>query len=115
MVSSESQAMPGPAAVRRACNKSFTAMSAAVTGDPWPLVQVLTDVPNMESASAPASRTAAVNVSARLARSSASLARNGQTLHQHRRRVGAIAEYEIVCRLEVGKHLAEMPGDRHFA
>src|SRR5262249_10327617 len=39
-----------------------------------------------------ASRTAAFKTPARLARSSASLARNGQALNPHRRRVGAIAE-----------------------
>src|ERR1700751_5111067 len=115
MVSSESQAMPGPAAVRRACNKSFTAMSAAVTGDPWPLVQVSTAVPNMESASAPASRTAAVKISASAARSPASLSGNGQSFDPHRRRVGAVAKDEIGGRFEVGEYVAEIPGDGDLA
>src|SRR5262249_38775308 len=107
--------MPGAAAVRRSGRKSLTAISAAGTGEPWPFVPVFPSLPNMERASAPASRTAAFKMLSSMLRSSVSLARNGQTLHAHGRRVGAVAEYEVVGRLQLGENIGEISRDGHLA
>src|SRR5579863_7681173 len=109
MLSSESQAIPGSIAVRRSRSNLSTAMSASLTGDEAPLVHCLSGVPNSDSANAPASRTAAAKPSARRTASDDSLAGNSQTLHAHGRRVGAVAENEIVCRCEAFEDLRQMP------
>ena len=87
------------AAVRRSRSRRSTAMSASVTGESPCLVQLLELRANgLGSASAPASRTIAASSSLSAARAIGSGARNGQSFHPHGRRIGAVAEFEIVGR-----------------
>src|ERR1700751_372112 len=90
-------------------------MSASQTGDDdGPLVHCLIGLPNIDRAKLPASRTGALSCAAARAEISAvplaSMAGNGETLHAHGRRVGGIAEDQIVGRLKTGKHLGEVSG-----
>src|SRR4029079_6548929 len=88
------------------------AISASHTGDDPFLVQRRNGPRKVFSASSPASRTAANNKS----RSASGLpAGNGETLHADGRRIGAVAELEIVCRRQRGEHLGEIAGNRNFA
>src|ERR1700722_9309178 len=99
----------------RSRSKLSSAMSASDTGDcASPLVQFFSGVLNIESASAPASRTLAWSRAACRCRST-SLAGNSQALYADGRRVGAVTEHEIVGRHEALEDLREMPGDGHLA
>src|SRR5579872_1736051 len=102
-------------AVSRSWSSRSTAMSASVTGEDSPLVQLLSGVRNIESASAPASRTLAASRAAVCVRSATSVAGNSQTLHPQCRCIGAIAEAEIVGRRQAAEHFQEVAGNRHFA
>src|SRR5580700_5525246 len=99
----------------RSRNSLSTAMSASQTGDEAPLVQFFKGVPNMERASAPASRTLDARCWAARARSTVSVARNSQALHADGRSVGAVAEGKIVRRFETLEHFEQLPGDRDLA
>src|SRR5262249_38654044 len=106
--------------IRRSCSKASTAMSASQTGDDdGPLVHCLIGLPNIDSANSPASRTAALSCAAARAEisvaPSASMAGNGETLHAHSRRIGAIAEDEVIGRLKLGEHLGKVSSYRDLA
>src|SRR6195952_4505430 len=101
-------------------------MSASDTGDDAPLVQFFTSVRNSDSASAPASRTAATSnaesrfkTPARAENSSltasALASANRQPLDAQRRCIDAVTEFQIVGRGERLEHLDQMPCDRHLA
>src|SRR5581483_2754161 len=108
--------MPPPGAVSRRRNNSSTAISASLTGDSdGPLVQFFSGVWNSERASAPASRTALASRAANGTRSSTSVACNSEALHAQRRRIGAVAEGQVVRRREACEHFVEMAGDGDFA
>src|SRR6202030_1521039 len=90
--------------------------SASDTGDKAsPLVQFFNGVLNIDSASAPASRTASARRAACRSRSTTSVAGNSQALHAHGRRIGAVAEDEVVSRGEALEYFAQMAGDGDFA
>src|SRR4051794_41176782 len=99
--------------------RSLTAMSASDTGDDVPLVQVRNWVRNIARARCPASRT--VSTSRARSRAKRSLrpstlaSANRQSLDAYGRRVGRIAECEIVGRRQRLEHLDQMPGDGDFA
>src|SRR5258708_11621011 len=88
-------------------------MSASDTGDEAPLVQFFSSVPNSDSASAPASRTLAFNSSASRAAGLASAKR--QSLDAYRRRIDAVAEFQIVGGDHRLEDLEQMALDRHLA
>src|ERR1700686_4335671 len=103
-------------AVSRSRSNTSTAMSASDTGDnASPLVQFFNGVLNIDSASAPASRTASARRAACCCRSTTSVAGNSQALHAHRRRIGAVTEDEVVRRRQALEYFAQMPGDGDFA
>src|SRR5580704_2532116 len=120
-LSSDSQPTSPPAAASRSRSRLSTAMSASVTGDNvGPLVQFFSGVWNIDSASKPASRTAAASTAARRAKSSTCesptlMSGNSKTLHPQGRRVGAVAKGEVVGRCEAGEHPGKMAGDGDFA
>src|SRR5580704_3862157 len=102
--------------VSRSRNNTSTAISASDTGDSAsPLVQFFNGVLNIDSASAPASRTASARRAACCLRSTTSVAGNSQALHAHGRRIGAVTEDEVVSRREALEYFAQMPGDGDFA
>src|SRR5271155_1208094 len=115
MLSSDSQPIPESAAVSRWCSSRSTAMSASLTGDDSNLVQLLIGAPNIDNASAPASRTAATSRVAASSRSTASVTGNGHALDPQCWRIGAIAEDKIVRRREACEHFRKMSGNRDFA
>src|SRR3954467_552482 len=95
-------------------------MSASDTGEETPLVQFFSSVRNSDSASAPASRTASASSAPspamiRSLRLSALTSANRQSLDAQRRRIDAVAEFQIVGRRERFEHLDQMTGDGHFA
>src|SRR6202049_3148827 len=103
-------------AVSRSRSNTSTAMSASDTGDnASPLVQFFNGVLNIDSASAPASRTASARRAACCLRSTTSMAGNSQALHAHGRRIGAVAEGEIVRRRQAFEYFGEVSGDGDFA
>src|SRR5690348_11567618 len=107
--------MSGAAALRPSRNRASTAMSASLTGDDAPLVQLFSGAPNIASASAPASRTHAASRAASAASSAGSVAGNGQALDAQGRRVGAVAEFQIVRRREALEYVEQAAGDGHLA
>src|SRR6185503_13343440 len=110
-LSSDNQ--PSPASTRCLCNSSLAAMSASVTGEsPCPLVHCLSGPPKNFFATAPASCTAMASRS-RSRRSSD--AGNGQSLEAQGRRVGAVAELQIVGRRHGAEDVEQMACDRHLA
>src|SRR5262245_13652287 len=89
-----------------------TAISASLTGEATPFVQ-LPGRPRTEcSAIEPASRTAEARRSRSRTRSSSA---NGKPLHAHGRRIGCEPELQIVCGDERLEHIKEISGNRHFA
>src|SRR5580692_351182 len=101
--------------VSRSRSNTSTAMSASDTGDKAsPLVQFVSGVLNIDSASAPASRTASARRAACCSRSTTSVAGNSQALHAHRRRIGAVTEDEVVSRRKALEYFGQMPGDGDF-
>src|SRR5580658_1198172 len=101
--------------VSRSRSNTSTAMSASDTGDKAsPLVQFFNGVLNIDSASAPASRTASARRAACCLRSTTSVAGNSQALHAHGRRIGAVAEDEVVRRRQALEYFGEMPRDGDF-
>src|SRR3984885_1052491 len=101
-------------------------MSASDTGDEAPLVQFFTSVRNSDSASAPASRTAATsNAESRFRMSahagassliaSALASANRQSLDAQRRCIDAVAEFQVVGGGQRLEHLDQVPCDRHLA
>src|SRR5882672_7766383 len=92
-------------------------MSASDTGDEAPLVQFLSSVRNSDSASAPASRTVSVSsaASCALIASSVSASAKRQALDAQRRRVDAVAEFQIVGRRQRFEDRQQMTRDRHLA
>src|SRR5580704_13358013 len=108
--------MDSPSPVNRSRNNTSTAISASDTGDSAsPLVQFFSGVLNIDSASAPASRTASARRAACRSRSTTSVAGNSQALHAHRRRIGAVTEDEVVSRRQALEYFGQMPGDGDFA
>src|SRR5579862_5564388 len=102
--------------VNRSRNNTSTAISASDTGDSAsPLVQFFNGVLNIDSAKAPASRTASASRAACCCRSTTSVAGNSQALHAHGRRIGAVAEGEVVRRHETLEYFREVAGDGDFA
>src|SRR5919109_3648622 len=103
-------------ASRRWRSSASTARSASLTGEDFPLVQLLSSPRKVCSANAPASRTAAARRSRVPLRSIASSASgNGETLQPHRRRVGAEAELEIVGGRQRLEHVDQVAGDGDLA
>src|SRR4051812_8631161 len=91
-------------------------MSASQTTDVLPLAHCRGDLPKVLSASAPAPRTAAVSsVATSVALGSPSEPCNGEALQTNGRRIGAVAELEIVRRLERAEHGDEVARDGHLA
>src|SRR6188768_1570978 len=94
-------------------------MSASETGEDAPLIHFFSSVRNIERASAPASRTVAVSSAASRVRvvssRKASASAKRQTLDSHRRRIDAVAEFEIVGRLHRLEYLEQMTGDGDLA
>src|SRR5262245_34440395 len=78
----------------RSRSSMSTAISASLTGEEAPFVQLTGRPRKVCSASAPASRTAEARRSRNRTRSSSA---NGKPLHAHRRRIGAEPELQIVC------------------
>src|SRR6516165_5395440 len=111
-VSSDNQPASGAIVCRRSRSKWSTSMSASDTGESLPLVQCLSALLNVVSARSPAARTAWASAAAISARSEAG---NGQSLDPDRRRVGSVAEFEIVGGHERRKDLIEMARDRDLA
>src|ERR1700692_378838 len=88
-------------------------MSPSLTGElSSPLVQRLKGPRAVARASSPASRMTASSGVRSAARS---LPGNGETLQPHRRRIDAVAEFEIVGRRERAEDVVEMTGDGHLA
>src|SRR5580692_5796621 len=116
MLSSDSQAIVASSRVSRSRNNTSTAMSASDTGDKAsPLVQFFNGVLNIASASAPASRTASARRAVCRFRSTTSVAGNSEALHAHGRRIGAVAEDEVVSRRQALEYFGQVPGDGDFA
>src|SRR5262245_38208270 len=95
-------------------------MSASETGDDTPLVHFLSSVRNNDSARPPASRTVSLNSAASRVRifssiKFASASAKRQTLDAHRRRIDAVAEFEIARGLHRLEDLEQMARDRDFA
>src|SRR5829696_9065385 len=92
-------------------------MSASETGDEAPLVQFFSSVRNIDKASAPASRTVSRNSAASRAQilSAVSASAKRQALDAQRRRVDAVAEFQIVSGNERFEHRQQMARDRHLA
>src|ERR1700734_2501087 len=102
--------------VSRLRSNTSTAISASDTGDnASPLVQFFNGVLNIDSASRPASRTASARRCACRCRSTTSVAGNSQALHAHGRRIGAVAEDEVVARRQALEYFGQMSGDGDFA
>src|SRR5215204_2838280 len=102
--------------MRRSRNRRSASISASHTGELAPLVQFLTGEPNLLSASAPASVTACLSRSAMCSRGiSASVTGNGEPLHPHGRRIGPIAELQIIGGRERAEHIEQMARDGHLA
>src|SRR5262245_8235706 len=87
-------------------------MSASDTGESLPLVQCFSAALNVMSARSPASWTALASSSRIRLRSDPG---NGQTLDPHRRRVGSVAEFEIIGGRERAENIVEVTGNRHLA
>src|SRR5258708_23603243 len=108
--------MAAPSPVSRSRNNTSTAMSASDTGDKAsPLVQFFSGVLNIDNASAPASRTASARRADCCCRSTTSVAGNSQALHAHGRRIGAVAEGEVVRRRQALEYFGQPAGDGDFA
>src|SRR5437762_13469689 len=95
-------------------------MSASETGEEAPLIQFFSSVRCKDSASRPASRTVSFSSVASLALTSSRSSRkltsaNRQALDAQRRRVHAIAEFQIVGRHQRFEHVEQMAGDRDLA
>src|SRR5262249_9629996 len=100
----------------RSRSSASTARSASLTGELWPLIQLLICPRNVLSARAPPSRTAAARRSRTAVRSMAgSSAGNGQTFQAHGRRIGAEAEVEIIGGRELAEHVDQIAGDGDLA
>src|ERR1044071_6492780 len=92
-------------------------MSASETGDEAPLVQFFNSVRNSDNASAPASRTVSRSSAASRAQiaSAISASAKRQALDAQRRRVDAVAEFQIVGGNQRFEHRQQMARDRHLA
>src|ERR1044072_2975959 len=92
-------------------------MSASEPGADASLVQFFNSVRNSDNASAPASRTVSVNSAASRAQiaSAISASAKRQALDAQRRRVDAVAEFQIVGGDERFEHRQQMARDRHLA
>src|SRR4029079_11758571 len=97
--------------------RSLTAMSASETGDEAPLDQFFRSVRNSENASAPASRTVSCSSAASRAQiaSARSASAKRQALDAQRRRIDAVAEFQVVGGNQRFEHRQQMAGDRHLA
>src|SRR5882724_5290779 len=97
--------------------RSLTAISASETGDEAPLVQFFNSVRNIAFASAPASRTASVSSAASRAVtfSAVSASAKRQALDAQRRRINAVAEFQVVGGDQRFEHRQQMARDRHLA
>src|SRR5262245_23685233 len=92
-------------------------MSASETGEDLPLIQFFSPVLNIDLASRPASRTVSVKSAASWASASprSSTSAKGQPFDAQRRRVDAVAEFEIVRWSHRLEHLEQMARDGHLA
>jgi len=95
--------------VSRSRSNTSTAISASETGDKASPCQFFSGVLNIASASAPASRTASARPAACRCRSTTSVAGNSQALHAYGRRIGAVAEDEVVSRRQALEYFGQMP------
>src|SRR5690606_21603493 len=92
-------------------------MSASETGSFGFLFHDFTPLRKKRSATAPASRVAASRSSCSCLREPAMTrlpARDGHAVDAQGRRIGAEAEFEVVCRRDTGEHLLEIPGNGDF-
>src|SRR6266446_2460000 len=89
-------------------------MSASLTGDDSPLIHCRNGCRKVRSATSPAARTVSASAGASALRLR-STSGNGQPLDAHRRRVGAIAELEIVSGLKRSEYCDQIARDRDFA
>src|SRR5258708_19261446 len=107
--------MAAPSLVSHSRSNTSTAISAADSGDKAsPLVQLFSGVLNIDNANAPASRTLFARRAACCVRPTPSVAGNSQALHAHGRRIGAVAEGEIVRRRQALEYFGEVTGDGDF-
>src|SRR3954462_967564 len=91
-------------------------MSASETGDDSPLVHLRNSVRNIESPSAPASRTVStISAKSRAECPDVSATGNRQPLDPQCRRVNAVLEDKIVRRRQAPENIEQMPCDRHLA
>src|SRR5882672_7011228 len=97
----------------RSRRNSLTAISASLTGDDSPLIHCRSGCRKVRNATSPAARTVSTSAGASALRLR-STSGNGQPLDAHRRRVGAIAELEIVRRLERTEYCDQIARDRDF-
>src|SRR5262249_11022659 len=103
----------GTRSERRSRRNSLTAMSASVTGErSAPLVQRLYGPRAVARATSPAVRITVASGSRSARRL---LDGNGQSIYSLRRRIDAVAEFEIIGGRKGAEHLDEMPCYRHFA
>src|SRR5262249_23638465 len=98
----------------RSRNSASTAMSASLTGEEAPLIQLVGSRRKVRSATAPASRTANARRSRSTTRSASSAA-NGETLHAHGGRIGCETKSQIVGRKERLELVDQVSGDRPLA
>src|ERR1700730_14947216 len=95
-------------------------MSASDTGEEAPLVQFFSSVRNKDSASAPASRTvsrssAASSASTSSCTPSALTSAKRQSFDADRRRIDAVAKFQVVGRHHRFEDFEQMARDRHLA
>src|SRR3974390_3063482 len=112
-VSSDNQPAPGSSASSRARKKSLTATSPSLTGElSSPLVQHLKAPRAVTHATSPASR---ITASSGARSVTGSLPGNGEPLEPQRRRIGAVAEFEIVGGRECAENVGQMSRDGDLA
>src|ERR1700752_3127752 len=92
-------------------------MSASETGEDLPLIQFFSSVRNSDLASRPASRTVSFRSAASRASavSRSSTSAKGQPFDAQRRRVDAVAEFQVIGRRQRLEHVEQMARDGHFA
>src|SRR5437016_14683627 len=92
-------------------------MSASETGDETPLVQFFSSVRNSDKASAPASRTVSLSSAASRAQMASAISASAkrQALDAQRRRVDAVAKFQVVGGNQRFEHRQQMTRERHLA
>src|ERR1700741_615617 len=91
-------------------------MSASETGEDAPLIQFFSSVGKRDLASPPASRTVSVSSAASRANvSRSSTSAKGQPFDAQRRRVDAVAEFQVARGSQRLEHVEQMARDRDLA